>query len=61
MNGSAGEKNAFRKKDVAPAKGRGEALKKKQSPPAKDLRLEAEDIARAVYDGMQDLRAEKSS
>ena len=35
------------------------ATGKKQSHPGKAPRSDSEDIERAVYDGMQDLRAEK--
>ncbi len=31
----------------------------KRSPPAKDPKQDSEDIERAVYDGMQDLRVRK--
>jgi len=33
---------------------------RKPPPPAKDKQEDSEDIERAVYDGMQDLRAAKS-
>ena len=49
MSGSAKKKAAPRKK----------AMKKKAPQPVKDLKADSEDIERAVYDGMQDLRAEK--
>ena len=49
---------AARKKS-APAKGN--ASKKKKPPPAKAPERGSEDIERAVYDGMQDLRAGKSA
>jgi len=32
----------------------------KKPPPAKDKQDDSDDIERAVYDGMQDLRTEKS-
>ncbi len=36
------------------------AMKEKPLQPAKDQKRESEDIERAVYDGMQDLRVKKS-
>ena len=36
------------------------ATKKEKSKPAEDHKRESEDIERAVYDGMQDLRVKKS-
>jgi hypothetical protein len=36
------------------------AMKAKPLQPAKDQERESEDIERAVYDGMQDLRVKKS-
>jgi riboflavin synthase len=36
------------------------AASEKQLQPVKDQKRESEDIERAVYDGMQDLRAEKT-
>ena len=44
------------KRKAAP-KGRGKPGKKQK--PAKDRKRDSEDIERAVYDGMQDLRAGK--
>ena len=41
------------------AKGDAKAAQKKKSPPAKKSTDDSEQIERAVYDGMQDLRAEK--
>lgn len=43
------------KKKPAPRK----PVNKKPLPPAKDKQGDSDDIERAVYDGMQDLRAEK--
>ena len=55
MSGAAKKKRILRKRDV-PALKRQESLGK-----AKDeKRSESEDIERAVYDGMQDLRVEKA-
>jgi hypothetical protein len=45
------------KKKAAP-RGRAKPAGKKQKP-AKDRKRDSEDIERAVYDGMQDLRAGK--
>ncbi len=42
------------------AKSRVKAAKKKQTRPAKNQMQDSEAIARAVYDGMQDLRLKKS-
>ena len=42
----------------AAPKGRGKVAGKKQKP-ARDRKRDSEDIERAVYDGMQDLRAGK--
>ena len=42
-----------------PAKNNHKARNKKKSPPAKQSTDDSEQIERAVYDGMQDLRAEK--
>jgi hypothetical protein len=50
------KKRAPREKDPAASNGRYKAM---QPEPAKDQKLESEAIERAVYDGMQDLRAEK--
>lgn len=41
------------------AKNVGKASSRKKSPPAKKSADDSEQIERAVYDGMQDLRAEK--
>ena len=46
----------------APAKKKpvpGKALNEKPSPPAKKKQEDSDDIERAVYDGMQDLRVPK--
>ena len=40
-------------------KGDGKAAQQKKSPQPKDPKDDSEQIERAVYDGMQDLRAEK--
>jgi len=45
--------------DVPALKGHDEAIAGKQSPPAKVQSYDSEAIERAVYDGMQDLRANK--
>jgi hypothetical protein len=44
-----------RKRKPVPRKPTG----RKAPPPAKNRKEDSEDIERAVYDGMQDLRAEK--
>ena len=45
-------------RSAAPTRKRAaKAQVKKPSPPAKDRKQDSEDIERAVYDGMQDLRA----
>jgi len=41
------------------AKGDGKTAQKKKSPPAKVQEDDSEQIERAVYDGMQDLRVKK--
>jgi hypothetical protein len=47
-------------KKAAPAsKGRNKAINKKRPNPATDRSDDSEDIERAVYDGMQDLRTTK--
>jgi hypothetical protein len=47
-------------KKAAPApKRREKAMNKKRLPPAKDRSADSDDIERAVYDGMQDLRTPK--
>lgn len=43
------------------ARSQGNAMKKKPSRPAKAQAQDSDAIARAVYDGMQDLRLKKSS
>lgn len=49
------------RKDVTgSAKGPEKPTDKKQTPPVKDQQSDSEDIERAVFDGMQDLRDEKS-
>ncbi len=55
MSKSAKKKRILRKGDVPASKG-GES----QGSAKNEKRLESEDIERAVYDGMQDLRVEKS-
>ena len=40
--------------------GREKATNKKPPPPVKEQQSDSDDIERAVYDGMQDLREEKS-
>ncbi len=42
-----------------PAKSNDKARNRKKAPPAKQSTDDSEQIERAVYDGMQDLRAEK--
>ena len=49
-----------RKGATSSAKDPEKAVKKKQTPPVKDQQSDSDDIERAVYDGMQDLREEKS-
>lgn len=56
---SASRKSVSRRNDVSASRGRGKVANKKQSQAVKDQLLEAEAIERAVYDGMQDLRATK--
>ena len=46
------------KKKAGP-KGRARPLAGKKQKPARDRKRDSEDIERAVYDGMQDLRAGK--
>jgi len=53
MNQLAKKKRVPRKRDVPASKDR-----ESQDKPTKE-RLESDDIERAVYDGMQDLRVEK--
>ena len=53
------KKRSPRKGDRPSSTGREEVMLKKKSPPAKNQQNDSEDIERAVYDGMQDLRAEK--
>jgi hypothetical protein len=60
MRESAKKKRVPRKREPASSKGRQEAMNKKQSRPVKDQQNDSEAIERAVYDGMQDLRADKS-
>jgi len=60
MGDLAKKKRVPRKGDMASAKGRQQAMNEKQPPPMKDQRNDSEAIERAVYDGMQDLRADKS-
>jgi hypothetical protein len=61
MSKLARRRNLLPKKDGRASKDRGKAVNEKQSQVEKDHLLEAEAIERAVYDGMQDLRAKKSS
>jgi hypothetical protein len=49
------------KADVPALKGRDNAMNKKQLQPVKNQEHDSEAIERAVYDGMQDLRAKKVS
>lgn len=58
MSGSGKKKQASRKGGTPPPASRGKAAK--PSPPAPDRQSDAEAIERAVYDGMQDLRANKT-
>ena len=60
MGELAKKKRVPRKAGMASAKGRQQAMNGKQSPPKKDQRNDSEAVERAVYDGMQDLRADKS-
>jgi len=46
-------------KKKQPVKNNDEARNRKKSPPEKKSTDDSEQIERAVYDGMQDLRAEK--
>ena len=52
--------SAKTKRSKAVTKSRGKPAGKKKSRPANDKTLESEEIERAVYDGMQDLRFKKS-
>ncbi len=61
MSESQKKKRPPRKGDVPASKGQHKAMDKKQSRSAKDQEDDSEAIERAVYDGMQDLRATKSS
>ena len=47
------------KKAAPVSKGRNKAKNKKQPQPANERNDDSEDIERAVYDGMQDLRTPK--
>lgn len=58
MSGSGKKKQASRKGGTPPPASRGKAAK--PPPPAADRQSDAEAIERAVYDGMQDLRANKT-
>ncbi len=51
-----------KKKGVPPgsAKDDGKATNKKPTPPVADQRSDSDDIERAVFDGMQDLRVKKT-
>ena len=55
----AKKKRGLRKEDAPALKGRDKATNKKSLRPVMDQEHDSEDIERAVYDGMQDLRAEK--
>ncbi len=55
MSKSAKKKRILRKGDVPASKGNESQAKAKE-----EKRLESEDIERAVYDGMQDLRVKRS-
>jgi hypothetical protein len=59
MSELAKKKHVARKGEVPALKGQGKATDKKQLQPAKNQKDDSEAIERAVYDGMQDLRAEK--
>ena len=48
--------SAKKKRDRNAPKNQVKAKKPEQPQPVKDRNLEADDIERAVYDGMQDLR-----
>ena len=60
MSESAKKKGVPRKADGPASKGRDKAMNKKPLPPVTDQKDDSESIERAVYDGMQDLRSEKS-
>mgnify|MGYP007044121614 CR=1 FL=1 len=52
--------SAKKKRSPSAAKSRGKATGKKKSQLANGRTLDSEEIERAVYDGMQDLRFKKS-
>jgi hypothetical protein len=59
MSESASKKRVPRKRYAPASSSRSSAIKTEPSRPAKDRTDDSDDIERAVYDGMQDLRAEK--
>jgi hypothetical protein len=59
MSTLARKKRVPRRKDRPASIGRDNRIKREPSEPAKNPKRDSEDIERAVYDGMQDLRAEK--
>ena len=60
MNEFAKKKRTPRKGDMRSSKGREKAMNQKLSLPEKDQQNDSEAIERAVYDGMQDLRTDRS-
>ena len=61
MSVLAKKKRVPRKGAMPPSKGPEKAMNEKQSLAAEDQQNDSEAIERAVYDGMQDLRAKKST
>ena len=59
MSELAKKKRISRKADGPASAGRGKAMKTKPLRPSKDQKGDSEAVARAVYDGMQDLRVKK--
>jgi hypothetical protein len=53
-------KSAKKKRIPDASKGRGKKKNENPLQPVRDQGQDSEDIERAVYDGMQDLRVEKS-
>ena len=54
------KKRIPRKAEMVSSKGREELVKKKRSLSVKDQQSDSDAIERAVFDGMQDLRADKT-
>ena len=60
MSELAKKERVPRKGAMRSSKGRAKAMNEKQTLAVEDQQNDSEAIERAVYDGMQDLRAEKS-